>query len=58
MSKNLESKYQLLNNRGENIVIKKLKNPKALTDYSQTTDGVYQNLEDYNRTKKQRKRKC
>ena len=34
--------------------IKKLKNPIAFTDYSQTVGVVYENLEDYNRTKKRR----
>ena len=31
-----------------------LKNPKAFIDHSQTIDNVYENLEDYNRTKKRR----
>ena len=30
----------------------KLKNPKALIDYSQTIDDIYENLKDYNPTKK------
>ena len=32
--------------------LKKLKNPKAFVDYSQTIDDVYENLEGYNPTKK------
>ena len=32
--------------------VKKLKNPKAFIDYSQTIDYVYKNLEGYNPTKK------
>ena len=32
----------------------KLKNTKAFIDYSQTVDDVYENLEDYNPTKKRR----
>ena len=32
--------------------IKELKNPKAFINHSQTVDGVYENLEDYNPTKK------
>ena len=32
---------------------KKIKNPKAIIDYPQTTD-VYENLEDYNPTKKRK----
>ena len=47
-----ESKYQLLNHRREKVGIKKLKNPKAFIDYSQTIDDVCENLEDYNPTKK------
>ena len=34
--------------------IKILKNPKAFIDYSQKIDDVYENLEDYNSTKKRR----
>ena len=37
----------------ENVGTKKLKTPKAFTDYSQTID-VYENLEDYNPTKKRK----
>ena len=48
------SKYQFLINRREKAGIEKLKNPKALIDYSQTIDHVYENLEDYNPTKKRR----
>ena len=36
------------------VGIKKLKNPKALIDYSQAIDDVYENLEDYNPTNKRR----
>ena len=53
--KNLfKSKYQLLINTREKIGTEKLKNPKALIYYSQTTDGVYENLENYNPVKKRR----
>ena len=48
-----ESKYQLLIDRREKVGVKKLKNPKASIDYSQKID-VYENLEDYNPTKKTR----
>ena len=48
-----QSKYQLLVNGREIIRIKNLKNPKALIDYSQPID-VYENLKDYNPTKKRR----
>ena len=47
-----ESKYQLFINRREKIGIKKLKHPKAFTDYSQTIDNVYENFEDSNSIKK------
>ena len=42
----------LINRR--KIGIENLKNPKAFIDYSQTTDEVYEKLEDYNPTKKKR----
>ena len=50
----LESSYQLLINGREKVGFKKLRNTKAFTDYSQTTDDVYENLEDYNQTKKRK----
>ena len=46
-----ESKQQLLINGREKVAIKKLKNPKALVDFSQTIDDVYENLKNYNPTK-------
>ena len=46
-----ESKYHLLINGREKVGIENLKNPKAFTDYSQKID-LYENLEDYNLTKK------
>ena len=49
-----ESKYQLLINGTEEVGIKQLKNLKAFIDYSQTVDDVYENLEDYNATKKRK----
>ena len=42
----------MLTNGREKLGIKKLKNPKALLDYLQTIDDVYENLEDYNPTQK------
>ena len=45
-----ESKYQLLINGRGKVGIKKLKNPKAFNECSQTIDDVYENLEDYNLT--------
>ena len=49
-----KSKYQLLIKRREKVGIENFKNPKAFLDYSQTIDDVYENLEDYNPTKKRR----
>ena len=49
-----KSKYQLLINGREKVRIENLKNPKALIYYSQTTDDVYEHLDDYNPTKKRR----
>ena len=49
-----ESKYQLLTNGRENVGTKKLKNPKAFIDHSETIDDVYENLENYIPTKKRR----
>ena len=49
-----ESKYQLLINGREKVGIKKLKNPNTFIDYPKTIDHVYENLEDYNPTKKKR----
>ena len=51
----LESKYQSLIIKREKIGTKKLRNPKAFIDYSQTIDDVYENLEDCNQKKKKRK---
>ena len=52
-----ESKYQLLINE-KKVEIKKLKSPKAVIDYSQTINDVYENLEDYNLEKERRVLKC
>ena len=43
----------LINGR-EKVGIKKLKNPKTFIDYSQKIADVYENLEDYNLTKKRK----
>ena len=44
----------MLSNRIEKKWIKELKNPNRFIDYSQTIDDVYENLEDFNPTKKMR----
>ena len=54
MRQKFESKYQLRFNGKEKVGIEILRNPKAFTDYSQTIDDVYENLEDYNPTNKRR----
>ena len=47
-----KSNYQLLINERENLGTENLKNPTAFIDYSQTIYDVFENLEDYNPTKK------
>ena len=49
-----ESNYQLLINKREKVEIKKLKNPEAFIEYSQTINDAYENLEEYNLTKKKK----
>ena len=49
-----ELKYQSLINGREKGEFKKFKNPKTLIGYSQAIDDVYENLEDYDPTKKRR----
>ena len=44
----------MLINERERVGTETLKNPKAIIDYSQTIDDIYENLEDYNTTKKRR----
>ena len=43
---------QLLITGREKVGIKKLKYPKAFIEFPQIIDDVYENLEDYNPTKK------
>ena len=50
----IESKYQLLIKGREIVGIENLKNPKAFIDYSRKIDDAYENLEDYNPTRKRR----
>ena len=51
---NQSTKYQLLIKRRDKVGIKKLKNPKALIDYSLTFDNVYEALGNYKPTKKRK----
>ena len=48
------SKYQLLIRGREKVGVKLLKSPKVFINYSQIIEDVYENLEDYNPTKKGR----
>ena len=48
----LKSRYQLLINGRETVRTKKLKSPKIFIDFLQTIGHVYENLGDYNPTKK------
>ena len=50
--KSILIRFQLVINWREQVGIKRLKNPKIFIDYLQTIDDVYENLEDYNPTKK------
>ena len=48
----LTKEIKRLKNKTEiKLEIKRLKNPKVFIDYLQTTDNVYENLEDYDPTK-------
>ena len=64
MSLNLIKNHRLIRQRSiriklsingrEKVEVKKIKNPKTFIDYLQTNDDFYENLEDYNSTKKKR----
>ena len=49
-----EPKYQFLIKRREDVGIKHLNDPKAFIEYSQRMDDVYNNIDDYNQTRKRR----
>ena len=49
-----ESKYQLPINGRKKVRTEILKSPKAFIDYSETIHDIYENLEDFNLTKKKR----
>ena len=50
----VKTKYYLVINGREKLETENLKNPNAFIDHSQTGDGVYEKIEDYNPTKKKR----
>ena len=45
-------KISIVFNERQKVVIENLKNQKAFIDYSQTNDGFYESLKDYNPAKK------
>ena len=49
-----EPKYQFLIGKRENAVIKHLNAPKAFIKCSNTMDDVYENIDDYNPTRKRK----
>ena len=49
-----EPKYQFLIKRRENAGIKKLNDPSAFIEYSNSRDDVYNNTDDYNRKRKRK----
>ena len=53
--KNLEEpKYQFLINKRENAGIKNLKDPNAFIEYSNSTDDVYDDINDCNPKRKRK----
>ena len=49
-----ESKYKILIKKHEDAGIKHLNNPNALIECSNTTDDVYENINDYNSSRKEK----
>ena len=49
-----EPKYEFLIKKQENVGIKHLRDPNAFSECSNTMDGVYENIDDYN-SNRQRK---
>ena len=49
-----EPKYQFLINKRENVGIKHLDDPKAFVEHSNTMEDLYNNIDDYNPTRKKR----
>ena len=50
-----EPKYQFLIRKGGNVGIKHLNDSKVLIEYSQCMDYVYNNIDDYEPSKKKEK---
>ena len=53
-----EPKYQFLITKCENAAIKNLDDLSAFVEYSNTMDDVYNNIDDYNPEKKEKKFNC
>ena len=49
-----EPKYQVIIKNREDVGIKHLNDPKAFIEYSQCMDDVYNNINDYNPTRKRK----
>ena len=49
-----EAKYQFLINKQESTDLKHLNDSKDFTEYSNDMDDIHKNIEEYNRTKKQK----
>ena len=49
-----ESKYEMLIKKRENVGIKYLNDPDAFIECSNTTDDVYENINDYNPSRKRK----
>ena len=47
-----EPKHQFLIEKHENVGMKHINNPSAFTECSNTMDDVYENINDYNPTRK------
>ena len=45
-------KYKILINKREDAIIKHLNDPKAFIEYSNTMDDIYENIHDYNSSRK------
>ena len=50
-----EPNYEYLIEKCENIGMKHLNNPNTFIEYSNTMDGVYENINDYNSSRKRKK---
>ena len=48
----IESKYEFLIKKPENAGINHLNDPKSFLEYSNTMDDIYNNIDDYNSSKK------